>query len=85
MLQLRTEATPVEQPRITDLEAVVRRVCAAKSGQRRPIRLDLAPGMTASGRARGPLDHVIGHLVQNALDATVDRRYRDGPPGSGVG
>src|SRR6185437_6460398 len=31
MLQLRTGAEPVDQPRAVDLEAVVRRACAAKS------------------------------------------------------
>jgi putative PEP-CTERM system histidine kinase len=72
MLQLRTGATPVEQPQVTDLEAVVRKVCATKSGHRAPIELNLAPGLAVVGHA-DRLDHVIGHLVQNALDATQDR------------
>ncbi len=69
MLQLRTGAKPLEKPRLTDVEAIVRRVCAALAGQRRPIELDLAPGLLALGH-EDRLDHVIGHLVQNALDAT---------------
>ena len=71
MLQLRTEVTPVEKPRPTDLGAVVRRVCAAKAGHRAPIELQLAPGVACLGH-EDRLDHVIGHLIQNALDATMD-------------
>lgn len=83
MLQLRTEATPVQKPRPVDLEAVVRRVCAAKAGHRPPIELVLAPGVLVLGH-EDRLDHVIGHLVQNALDATEQagavavRLHRDG-------
>jgi putative PEP-CTERM system histidine kinase len=69
MLQLRTGATPVEQPRPVNLENVVRQVCVAKSGQNAPIDVELAPGISAMGHA-DQLEHVIGHLVQNALDAT---------------
>lgn len=84
MLQLRTGTTPVEKPRVTDLEAIVRRVCAAKIGHGAPIGLELTPGVTTIGH-EDRLDHVIGHLVQNALDATANggrvtvRLGRDGP------
>ena len=71
MLQLRTEVTPVEKARPTDLEAVVRRVCAAKAGHRAPIELQLSPGVLGLGH-EDRLDHVIGHLIQNALDATAE-------------
>jgi putative PEP-CTERM system histidine kinase len=71
MLQLRTEVTPVEKARLTDLEAVVRRVCAAKTGQRAPIELRLDPGVLGFGH-EDRLEHVIGHLIQNALDATAE-------------
>ena len=69
MLQLRAGTTPVDKPRPIDLESTVRRVCAAKAGGH-PIDLDLAPGVVALGHEER-LDHVIGHLVQNALDATA--------------
>src|SRR5207244_11752801 len=36
MLQLRTGTTPVENPRSVELEPLVRRVCAAKTGARAP-------------------------------------------------
>ena len=71
MLQLRTGTTPVEKPRLVDLEGVVRRVCAAKTGQRAAIELAVAP-MSGLGH-EDRLEHVIGHLVQNALDATAER------------
>ncbi|MEP6996252.1 MAG: XrtA/PEP-CTERM system histidine kinase PrsK [Betaproteobacteria bacterium] len=69
MLQLRTGATPVENARPVDLETVVRRVCAAKATLDRPIELELSTGVTAAGH-EDRLEHVIGHLVQNAIDAT---------------
>jgi putative PEP-CTERM system histidine kinase len=71
MLQLRTGATPVENARSVDLENVVRRVCAAKATLDPPIELELSTGVTAAGH-EDRLEHVIGHLVQNALDATSE-------------
>jgi len=70
MLQLRMGTTPVENARPLDLEPIVRRVCAAKASGPGAIDLALAPGITALGH-EDRLEHVIGHLVQNALDATA--------------
>ncbi len=70
MLQLRAGSPPVEQPRVTDLEAVVRRVCSARIGNGASIALELTPGLSTIGH-EDRLDHVIGHLVQNAVDATA--------------
>jgi putative PEP-CTERM system histidine kinase len=84
MLQLRTEGAPVEKAHVTQLETVVRRVCATKSIGRTPILLDIQHAATTVGH-EDRLDHVIGHLVQNALDATRDggsvtvRLGREGP------
>ncbi len=72
MLQLRTETTPVENPRLVELPPIVQRVCAAKAGAARAVELALAPGVQALGH-EDRLEHVIGHLVQNALDATSER------------
>jgi putative PEP-CTERM system histidine kinase len=69
MLQLRTGATPVEKPRPVNLEKIIRSVCQAKSGQKSPIAMHLAADVSAMGHA-DQLEHVIGHLVQNAIDAT---------------
>ena len=70
MLQLRTGAEPVDQPRAVDLEAVVRRACAAKSDPRVPIAVESVAGAGVLGHA-DRLEHVIAHLVQNAIDAST--------------
>jgi len=72
MLQLRTSATPVESPRQVDLGAIIERVCAAKSAHAGQIGIELTSGVAAIGHEER-LEHVIGHLVQNALDATAAR------------
>ena len=71
MLQLRTGTTPVEKPRLVELETIVRRVCNAKANGRGAIALELAPALAVGHEDR--LEHVIGHLVQNALDATAEQ------------
>jgi putative PEP-CTERM system histidine kinase len=70
MLQLRVGTTPLEKPRLTDLGKIVRDVCAAKAASNATIDVDLAPGVCTIGHDER-LEHVIGHLVQNALDATA--------------
>ena len=72
MLQLRTGATPVENAHPVELAPIVQRVCSAKTGSARSVELALAPGVHALGH-EDRLEHVIGHLVQNALDATCER------------
>jgi putative PEP-CTERM system histidine kinase len=68
MLQLRTGTTPVENPRPVELAPLVRRVASAKSGGER-VDQALEAGVLALGHEER-LEHVIGHLLQNALDAT---------------
>jgi putative PEP-CTERM system histidine kinase len=72
MLQLRTGATPVESVRHSDLGSIVQRICVAKSDADARIDVDLTPGVIAVGH-EDRLDHVIGHLIQNAIDATAER------------
>jgi putative PEP-CTERM system histidine kinase len=69
MLQLRNGTNPAEGPRIVNLETVVRRVHAAKASSRVPIAVDFAPDVLGMGHD-DRLEHVIGHLVQNAIDAS---------------
>jgi putative PEP-CTERM system histidine kinase len=69
MLQLRSTAKPIESPRVTDLKAIVQRICAAKSDRPARISLELTSGVTSIGD-EDRLEHMIGHIVQNALDAT---------------
>jgi putative PEP-CTERM system histidine kinase len=83
LLQLRSGATPVSKPATVDLAPVARRIKEAKSAQGREISLDIGPDVHAVGH-EDRLERVIGHLVQNALDATAAdglvalRVYRDG-------
>ena len=72
MLQLRNGAEPVENARAIDMDVIVRRVCAAKSASR-PIEPESAPGAMVLGHEQR-LEHVIGHLVQNAIDASPPER-----------
>lgn len=71
MLQLRTGSSqPVDSPRHVDLNAVVRRVCAAKAGA--PVAIDVeSDGALAGVAHEDRLEHVIGHLLQNAIDAST--------------
>jgi putative PEP-CTERM system histidine kinase len=69
MLQLRTGATPLGKPRSVNLETLVRNVCAARGADQSRISLDFRGAAHALGH-EDRLDHVIGHLLQNALDAT---------------
>jgi putative PEP-CTERM system histidine kinase len=72
MLQLRMGSQPVENPRHVDLDALVRRVCAAKSSVH--VSIDFhsnEPIATFAHEDR--LEHVFGHLVQNAIDASSEK------------
>jgi putative PEP-CTERM system histidine kinase len=68
MLQLRTGSEPVESARHVDVLAVVRRVCASKSANGIQIELEAGAAVVVGHDDR--LEHVIGHLLQNAIDAT---------------
>ncbi|MBL8399721.1 MAG: PEP-CTERM system histidine kinase PrsK [Candidatus Accumulibacter sp.] len=72
MMQLREGATPLDGPRGIDLAGVLRRIQTAKSGQGRDIELKIEEKLVARGH-EDRIERVIGHLVQNALDATEDR------------
>jgi len=69
MMQLREGATPVNSPRGIDLGAVIRRVQSAKARQGREVNIDLVEKVIAKGH-EDRIERVIGHVVQNALDAT---------------
>jgi putative PEP-CTERM system histidine kinase len=71
MLQLREGATPLDSPRGIDLSAVIRRIRAAKSRQGREIEIELTDRVVAKGH-EDRVERVIGHVVQNALDATEE-------------
>ena len=69
MMQLREGATPIDSPRGIDLGGVIRRIQAAKAGQGRHLEIDLIDKVVAKGH-EDRVERVIGHIVQNALDAT---------------
>jgi putative PEP-CTERM system histidine kinase len=69
MMQLREGATPLDSPRGVDLGGVIRRIQAARSRQGRAVEVDLAGRLVAKGH-EDRLERIIGHVVQNALDAT---------------
>jgi putative PEP-CTERM system histidine kinase len=70
MMQLRMGSTPVDKPRPIELAPLVSRVCAAKAGAGGRMELELPAGVLAIGHEER-VEHVIGHIVQNALDATA--------------
>lgn len=69
LLQLREGTTPVDAPRPVDLARVIERIARAKAGHLPALELDLEPDVRCAGHDER-LERVIGHLVQNALDAT---------------
>lgn len=68
MQQLRAGETPVERPRPLDLGALVTRVRNERAACHAGLRLEAAPDVRALAH-EDRLERVIGHLVQNALDA----------------
>jgi putative PEP-CTERM system histidine kinase len=69
MLQLREGTIPVEAPRGVDLAAVLGRVLKSKAGSAPPVEMRSTQAILVSGHAER-LERCIGHLVQNAIDAT---------------
>lgn len=75
LLQLRAGTRPIESPMPVVLVEILERVRHAKRMQRPAPVLDIAPGMrTIKVRAHAErLERVIGHLVQNAVEACSAR------------
>lgn len=69
LLQLRAGTTPVEAPRAVSLTALAERIGRAKASQTPPVAVDAPSAVMAFGH-EDRLERVIGHLVQNALEAT---------------
>lgn len=74
MLQLREGTIPVEAARPVDLASVIRRVERAKTTVAPPLEVSMEDDLVVTGH-EDRLERVIGHLVQNAIDAT-DRAGR---------
>ena len=70
LMQLREGNTPIDQPRPIAIHPILQRIRKAKSGQRPEVQIaESAPISVIAHEDR--LERVIGHLVQNALDATA--------------
>jgi putative PEP-CTERM system histidine kinase len=69
LLQLRAGTTPVEAPRAVSLTSLAERIGRAKASQTPSIAVDAPTPVLAFGH-EDRLERVIGHLVQNALEAT---------------
>jgi putative PEP-CTERM system histidine kinase len=69
MLQLRAGATPVAGTFGVNLAAIIRRIQQAKAAQAPALTVDIQEGIMARGHEER-VERVIGHVIQNALDAT---------------
>ena len=75
MLQLREGATPPGTAFGVDLQGIARRIEADVAGRGRTLELDVAETVVTRGH-EDRLERVIGHVVQNAMDATDIERPR---------
>jgi putative PEP-CTERM system histidine kinase len=71
MLQLRSGSAPLGTLTGVDVAALVRQVCDAKCDPRVQVHVRSVQGAMAVGH-ESRLEHVIGHLLQNAIDASPD-------------
>jgi len=69
MLQLREGKNPGDGSVGVDLEAVAHRIAKAKAPQLPHVEVQVRAAVVARGQSER-VERVIGHLVQNALDAT---------------
>jgi putative PEP-CTERM system histidine kinase len=69
MLQLREGATPPGGSRGVELAPIVKRLEALARNQGRTLQVEIADRLFTRGHEER-LERVLGHLVQNALDAT---------------
>lgn len=71
LMQLRAGVTPIDPPRPVDLAVVVQSIKRSKHPQRPTLVIQAEQGVLALGHLER-LERVIGHLVQNAMDATEE-------------
>ena len=69
MLQLREGATPPGATFGVDLSAIVDRLVAVAKGRGRTLEVEILDPVAARGHEER-LERIIGHIVQNAFDAT---------------
>ena len=82
-MQLRPDASSIDRMRPVDISQLAMRVQALRSTDRVKVEVDAPPGLLVHGH-EDRLERVIGHLVQNAVEASRDnssvtvRAVRDG-------
>lgn len=82
-MQLRPDASSIDRTRPVDIGLVARRVQSLRSKGRTNLKVEAQDGLLVQGH-EDRLERVIGHLVQNALEASRDdsavwvRVIRDG-------
>lgn len=69
MLQLREGATPPGTACGVDLAKLIERIKKAKEGQGRTVEVSIGDKISTRGHEER-IERVIGHLIQNSLDAT---------------
>ena len=69
MLQLREGATPPGTAFGVDLEAIAQRIAAMATARGRKLEIDIATAVVTRGHEER-LERIVGHMVQNAFDAT---------------
>ena len=82
-MQLRPDASSIDRMRLVDIGLLATRIQALHSKSRSSVQVDAAAGLLVRGH-EDRLERVIGHLVQNAVEASGDdspvvmRAIRDG-------
>lgn len=70
-LQLRPDASSIDGMRPVDISLIARRVQTLRSKGRANLEFEVAAGLLVQGH-EDRLERVLGHLVQNAFDASSD-------------
>lgn len=71
LMQLRAGTEPFDKPGAVDLETVVRRIERATAAQKPALEVEAEPEVIALCHAER-IERVLGHLVQNAREATTE-------------
>ena len=70
-MQLRPDASSIDRMRLVDISLVAKRIQALHSKGRSSVEVDAPAGLLVRGH-EDRLERVLGHLVQNAVEASGD-------------
>ena len=74
MLQLRIGTTSVENARAVELNAIIKQIIRIKAASGVEIETELAPDLRILAHA-DRIERVVGHIVQNAIEATLANEF----------